>query len=59
MNVKDRPTRIIGRSMSETDTIKAKWVESSSKADEIWVPTEFHRYVPPLFFLFLFCFVLF
>jgi glycosyltransferase involved in cell wall biosynthesis len=45
VTVLNRPTHIIGRSMSETDTIKAKWVESSTKADEIWVPTEFHREV--------------
>eukprot|EP00026_Physarum_polycephalum_P002423 Phypoly_transcript_02429.p1 GENE.Phypoly_transcript_02429~~Phypoly_transcript_02429.p1 ORF type:complete len:844 (+),score=95.77 Phypoly_transcript_02429:69-2600(+) len=45
VNVKDRPKRIIGRSMSETDTIKTKWVDSSSRADEIWIPTEFHREV--------------
>lgn len=43
--MEQRPAWIIGRSMSETDTIKADWVEKSKKADEIWIPTEFHRYI--------------
>jgi hypothetical protein len=36
--------------MSETATIKAKWVEHSVKADEIWIPTEFHRCLSFIYF---------
>ena len=34
MTVNERPKRVIGRSMSETDTIKQSWVDRSSKVDE-------------------------
>eukprot|EP01062_Namystynia_karyoxenos_P047980 TRINITY_DN36404_c0_g1_i1.p1 TRINITY_DN36404_c0_g1~~TRINITY_DN36404_c0_g1_i1.p1 ORF type:complete len:490 (+),score=161.18 TRINITY_DN36404_c0_g1_i1:66-1535(+) len=37
------PRYLVGRTMFETDRIPAGWAERCNAADEIWVPTEFHR----------------
>ncbi len=34
----------IGRTMFETDSIPADWVQSCNEMDEIWVPTSFNYY---------------
>jgi hypothetical protein len=42
--VEDRPSVVVGRSMSETDAISSKWTENcNDMVDEVWIPTEFHR----------------
>jgi len=33
----------VGRTMYETDSLPADWVERCNRMDEVWVPTEFHR----------------
>ena len=33
----------IGRTMYETDSVPAEWVQRCEQMDEIWVPTAFHR----------------
>ena len=34
----------VGRTMYETDSLPAEWVDRCNRMDSIWVPTEFHRH---------------
>jgi glycosyltransferase involved in cell wall biosynthesis len=38
--IEDRPQYVIGRSMTEVDSITAEWKDRSRDVDEIWLPSE-------------------